>query len=298
MGTGRGDVMRMLVFGAGYSGQAIGTQALVDGMTVAGTTRSADKLPDLTRRGISPHIYSGDAISAELALAMRNTTHLVQSIPPGAEGDSLLRLTEGDLRRWFPALVWIGYLSTVGVYGNHDGGWVDEESACNPKSARALERVLAEKAWMEAGTSADVAVAVLRLSGIYGPGRNAFVNLAHGTAHRIIKKDQVFNRIRVEDIGSATLYLAAACTSGIFNVTDDEPAPPQDIVVEAARLMGVEPPPEQAFETADMRPMARSFYSDNKRISNGKIRNLGFSFRFCNYRESLAEMWSAGHWKA
>ncbi len=289
--------MQVLVFGAGYSGQAIGANILAHGKAAAGTTRSADKLAELGGRGITPYIYSGENFSPELRRVMRTTTHLVQSIPPGAEGDSVLRLTGRDLRTWFPALTWVGYLSTVGVYGNHDGAWVDETTPCHPKSARALERVAAERAWQEAGKAADIPVAILRLAGIYGPGRNAFVNLARGTAHRIIKKDQVFNRIRVEDIAGATLFLASSNTGGIFNVTDNEPAPPQDVVTEAARLMGVEPPPEQAFETAEMRPMARSFYGDNKRISNAAICNLGFQFQHRDYRASLSELWSSGRWK-
>ena len=143
--------MQVLIFGAGYSGQAIGADILAHGKAVAGTTRSADKCPELGSRGITPYIYSGENFSPELRRAMRTATHLVQSIPPGAEGDSLLRLTERDLKQWFPALEWIGYLSTVGVYGNHDGAWVDETTPCHPKSARALERVAAERAWQETG---------------------------------------------------------------------------------------------------------------------------------------------------
>jgi len=289
--------MQVLIFGAGYSGQAIGADILASGRAAAGTTRSADKLNELGSHGITPYIYSGDGFSPELSRAMRNVTHVVQSIPPGAEGDSVLRLTNRNLKEWFPALTWVGYLSTVGVYGNHDGAWVDETTPCHPESARALERVAAERAWMEAGDAAGIPVAILRLAGIYGPGRNAFVNLARGTAHRIIKEGQVFNRIRVEDIAAATRFLASSNTGGIFNITDDEPAPPQDVVVEAARLMGVEPPPEQAFETTEMRPMARSFYSDNKRISNAAIRNLGFQFSHANYRQSLSELWLSGRWK-
>ncbi|MGE7370122.1 SDR family oxidoreductase [Neorhizobium sp. NPDC001467] len=288
--------MQVMIFGAGYSGQAIGAATLARGKAAAGTTRGPDRLAHLGSRGIIPYLYDGEHLSPVLRGAMLTTTHLVQSIPPGSGGDSLLRLTEGDLKRWFPALTWVAYLSTVGVYGNHDGAWVDETTPCQPKSARAVERVRAEAAWREAGRAAGIPVAILRLAGIYGPGRNALVNLHRGTAHRIIKKDQVFNRIRVEDIANATMFLASSNRAGIFNVTDDEPAPPQDVVSEAARLMGVQPPPEQDFETADMRPIARSFYGDNKRISNAALRNLGFQFAFPNYRSSLAELWSSGRW--
>jgi nucleoside-diphosphate-sugar epimerase len=138
---------------------------------------------------------------------------------------------------------------------------------------------------------------VLRLAGIYGPGRNAFRNLAEGTARRVVKTNQVFNRIRVEDIGSAAAFLASRGMGGVFNVTDDEPGPPQDVVAEAARLMGVETPPEIPFEAADMSPMARSFYGENKRVSNQRLRQAGFDFAFPNYRASLAQLWTSGIWR-
>jgi nucleoside-diphosphate-sugar epimerase len=224
-------------------------------------------------------------------------THLVQSIPPGSDGDPLLKLVTGRLGTLFPKLQWIGYLSTVGVYGDHGGEWVTEQTPGSPIHGRSIDRVDTEEAWMAEGQTAGVPVAVLRLSGIYGPGRNAFFNLTQGKARRIIKKGQVFNRIRVEDIGGATRFLAERALGGIYNVTDDEPAPPQDVIVEAARLMGLEPPPEQDFETAGMTPMARSFYGANKRVSNEKIRSLGFRFRFPDYRMSLSQLWSSGQWR-
>ncbi len=226
---------------------------------------------------------------------MRETTHLVQSIARAAMATPCF----APERRAFdllPRLEWVGYLSTVGVYGDHGGAWVTEDTPLNPVSQRSLERVEAENAWLEHGAQHDIPVAVLRLAGIYGPGRNAFRNLAEGTARRVIKPNQVFNRIRVEDIGAASAFLAKRGVSGIFNVTDDEPAPPQDVVQEAARLMGVEPPPEIPFETADMSPMARSFYGENKRVSNARLRQAGFDPEFPNYRVSLAQLWTSGTW--
>jgi nucleoside-diphosphate-sugar epimerase len=228
---------------------------------------------------------------------MRDVTHIVQSIPPGRDGDPLLKLVTGRLAVLFPKLEWIGYLSTVGVYGDHGGGWVTEDTPGSPILGRSIERVDTEEAWATEAATAGVPVAALRLSGIYGPGRNAFVNLSRGTARRIIKKDQVFNRIRVEDIGGASLFLGRKKIGGIYNVTDDEPGPPQDVIAEAARLMGIDPPPEVDFETADMTPMARSFYGANKRVSNARIRVAGFQFRFPNYRMSLAEMWNLNRWR-
>lgn len=288
--------MTVLIFGAGFSGKAIGQTFVEKGFSVFGTTRSAEKSAGLATLGITPLVFDGQQFSQWVEAAMSTTTHLIQSIAPGTEGDPLLRLTEGDLKARMPNLQWISYLSTVGVYGDHQGSWVNEESPCKPVSIRSKERVDAEQAWQAAAEQANVPLAVLRLSGIYGPGRNGFVNLAQGTARRLVKKDQVFNRIRVEDIASATLFLAEQNAGGIFNITDHEPAPPQDVVTEAAKLMGVEAPPEMPFETAELSPMARSFYGENKRVSNAKIRDLGFTFAYPDYRVSLAQLWSSESW--
>lgn len=289
--------MNVMIFGCGYSGQAIAESFKSEGHRVSGTVRTAHKALELATRDIKAFVFDGSPFSEELLTELRETTHLVQSIPPGTEGDPLLKLISGRLRALCPKLEWVGYLSTVGVYGDHGGGWVTEETPGSPIHGRSIERVDTEDAWAAEGRTAGLPVASLRLAGIYGPGRNAFVNLARGTARRIIKKEQVFNRIRVEDIGGAALFLAKGNVGGIYNVTDDEPGPPQDVIVEAARLMGVEPPPELDFETADMTPMARSFYGANKRVSNAKIRAAGFQFQFPNYRMSLAEMWSSGRWR-
>jgi nucleoside-diphosphate-sugar epimerase len=289
--------MQMMIFGAGYSGQAIAAEARAAGAAVSGTTRSTERLQVLAAQDISPFLFDGEHLSDALVAEMARTTHLVQSIAPGKAGDPLLMLTGGDLKQVFPNLVWAAYLSTVGVYGDHGGQWVTEDTPCRPVSARSMERVAAEDAWMDGAAKAGIPMAVLRLSGIYGPGRNGFVNLSQGNARRLVKPGQVFNRIRVEDIGAATLFLADKTLGGIFNITDDEPAPPQDVVSEAARLMGIAPPPEQAFETADLSPMARSFYGENKRVSNGRIRNLGFQFRYPEYRMSLAQLWTSKRWK-
>ncbi|MCJ8520353.1 nucleoside-diphosphate-sugar epimerase [Pseudorhizobium tarimense] len=289
--------MQMMIFGCGYSGTAIARSAVGMGAGVAGTTRTLDNATALADEGVAAFVFDGATITDELATALAQVTHLVQSIPPRAHGDPLLALTGESLRQLCPKLRWIGYLSTVGVYGDQGGDWVDEEGECYPSPGRSQERVDAEKAWLSQGEGMGVPVAILRLAGIYGPGRNAFVNLDKGTAKRIVKKEQVFNRIRVEDIAAATLFLAQGGHSGIFNITDNEPAPPQDVIAEAARLMGVEPPPEQSFETANMTPMARSFYGANKRVSNRKIRELGFSFRFPHYRMSLQQLWTTSDWR-
>lgn len=288
--------MKIAIFGAGYSGSAIGRSFSADGVPVIGTTRSAKNLSALEAAGIQPFLFDGQEIDETLQESLRDVTHLVQSIAPGRDGDPLIRILGGDLRDVLPRLEWIGYLSTVGVYGDHGGGWVDEDTPCRPVSPRSVERVEAERAWLELAHSFGIPLSILRLSGIYGPGRNGFLNLINGTARRLIKKDQVFNRIRVEDIANATTFLARARHDGILNVTDDEPAPPQDVVAEAARLMGIDPPPEQDFEVAQLSPMARSFYGENKRVSNARIKALGFRFAHPNYRASLSQMWRENIW--
>ena len=287
----------LLILGAGFSGKAIGETFKAAGFSVSGTTRSAEKAESLRALGIAPILYDGGDISGGLVADMARATHVVQSIAPGKDGDPLFRAGSPALSTLMPKLEWAGYLSTVGVYGDHKGGWVDEDTVLNPVSVRSVERVEAENSWLGFGTASHLPVAVLRLAGIYGPGRNALRNMEEGTARRLIKKDQVFNRIRVEDIGGSALFLAQTRLGGVWNITDDEPGPPQDVVAEAARLMAMPTPPDIPFETAELSPMARSFYGENKRVSNAKLRAAGFEFRFPNYRQSLAELHASGRWR-
>lgn len=287
----------LLILGAGFSGKAIGQTFRAAGFSVSGTTRSAEKSEGLRALGIAPILYDGGPIPEALAADMARATHVVQSIAPGKEGDPLFRAGMPPISALMPKLAWAGYLSTVGVYGDHKGGWVDEDTALNPVSARSIERVEAENRWLDFGRASGLPVAVLRLAGIYGPGRNALRNMEEGTARRLVKKDQVFNRIRVEDIGRSALFLAQKSLGGLWNITDNEPGPPQDVVAEAARLMGLPVPPDIPFETAELSPMARSFYAENKRVSNAKLRAAGFELRFPDYRQSLAELHAAGRWR-
>jgi nucleoside-diphosphate-sugar epimerase len=288
----------MFLLGAGYSARALARMAIDAGWQVAGTTRSPDKLGALEKAGIAPLLFDGSRVDAPMAAALEDTTHLVVSVGPSAEGgsDTLFGLMAEQVRSAMPALAWVGYFSTVGVYGDRDGGWVDENSECRPRPGRSEARLAAEHDWADLASERGVPIALLRLSGIYGPKRNALVNLAEGTARRLVKPGQVFNRVHVDDIAGATLMLAAARTAGVFNVTDDEPAPPQDVVAFAAALMGVEPPPETAFEEAELSPMARSFYGENKRVSNAKLKQAGYQFRHPDYRAALRAMWQSGNW--
>ncbi|AZO04263.1 MULTISPECIES: SDR family oxidoreductase [unclassified Mesorhizobium] len=286
---------RFFIFGAGYSGKAF-ARANAQHAPISGTTRAPEKFEALRSAGIEPLQFDG-ALSPELGEALARTTHLIVSVAPDEAGDPVLKAAGDALREKMPALEWIGYLSTVGVYGDHGGAWVDETSDCRPVSKRSVMRVAAEQEWLALGREIGKPAAVLRLSGIYGPGRNALANLEEVTARRLVKPGQVFNRIHCDDIAGALWHLAGGNLGGIFNVTDDEPAPPQDVVAYAAGLMGVEPPPEIPFETAQLSPMARSFYGENKRVANKAIKAAGYRFRFPNYRVALERMWAEGNWR-
>jgi nucleoside-diphosphate-sugar epimerase len=287
---------RFFIFGAGYSAKAFAAACSDPSIEIAGSTRSQEKFDALRHAGIVPFLFDGNALSQELLARLEQTTHLIVSVAPGEGGDPVLAAAESALARHVPYLRWIGYLSTVGVYGNYDGGWVDEASECRPVSRRSVLRMIAEKEWLALAEQTGVPVAILRLSGIYGPGRNAFVNLANGTAKRLVKPGQVFNRIHVADIAGALWHLAERERGGVFNVTDDLPAPPQDVVSYAADLMGATPPPEIPFASAQLSPMARSFYGENKRVSNAAIKGIGYRFRYPDYRSALDAMWAAGDW--
>lgn len=289
--------MKLLILGAGFSGKAIATFCKPQFEQVFGTTRSKAKFADIERSGATPIAFDGETVSEELTAALKQTTHIVQSISPDEDGDGFLNRFK-DLRALAPNLKWVGYLSTIGVYGNRDGNWVDESASLEPIAERSRERVIAEQQWLDAGAALGIPAAVLRLSGIYGPGRNAFVNLENGTARRLIKHGQIFNRIRVEDIGRFTAFLIERGQGGIYNVTDAEPAPAQDVVEYGARLMGVPVPPDVPFETAELSPMARSFYGESKRVSNAKSRALGFEYLYPDYRISLDQMWNDQSWRA
>ena len=220
-------------------------------------------------------------------------THLVLSIPPDETGDPVLALHRDTLDA-ASDLQWIGYYSTVGVYGDFGGEWIDESAPTRPANPRAQRRVAAERQWRDYAAGRGLPLLVLRLAGIYGPGRSAFDKLRDGTARRIVKPGQVFNRIHVEDIGRVTQLAAERRLAGTYNLSDDEPAPRPDLVTHAAALLGVAPPPEIPFERAEMTEMARSFYADNKRVSSRAIkRALGIELLYPTYREGLAAIHGA-----
>jgi nucleoside-diphosphate-sugar epimerase len=288
--------IRIFVFGLGYS-----ARALVDGIkdravSISGTTRSIEKAAALESHSIHPLIFDGQSAGEGVAGAVRDATHLLISIAPGESDPVLAHHRETILTA--PDLKWIGYLSTVGVYGNYGGAWVSESTTPHPTRGRSTERLAAEKAWAKLASECGVPLATFRIAGIYGSGRNAFVNLAEGKAHRVVKAGQVFNRIHVDDIAASLVAAADRNAAGIFNLADDEPTPPQDVVAFAAGLMGIPPPPEVPFAEAELSAMARTFYADNKRVSNKRLTHeLGVKLRFPTYREGLTALWQEGTWR-
>jgi nucleoside-diphosphate-sugar epimerase len=222
------------------------------------------------------------------------------SAAPDEDGDAVLRHHAGDIANAVKSgqLGWIGYFSTVGVYGDTNGEWVDETAPTQPRSERSRWRVKAEESWMKLGEEVEVPTAILRLSGIYGPGRNHFVNLEAGSARRIIKPGQVFNRIHVDDIAATVERAAVTEADGIFNVTDDEPAASEAAIAFAAELMGKPVPEGIPFEEAELSPMAASFYADNKRVKNDLIKNrLDVELAYPTFREGLAALWEDDNWR-
>jgi nucleoside-diphosphate-sugar epimerase len=293
---GTGTERRLLIFGAGYSAKVIAKRVQARYDLITGTVRTQQKAQLLHEAGINSLIF-GDDTDAELTGTLAQADHVLVSIAPDEVGDPVLRKFGENLLA-SDRLKWICYLSSVGVYGDHKGAWVDETSVCYPPLKRYERRLEAEHAWRELARALGIPLAIFRLSGIYGPGRNAFVNIEQGRTKRVIKPGQVFNRIHCDDIALAFECAMAIRAGGIFNITDDKPAPPQDVVTLAHELHGSTPPPEMAFDQADMTPMARSFYSQNKRVSNARSKAvLGMQYSWPDYETALRRMWREQSWQ-
>jgi len=282
--------MGVFFFGMGYSSLATAhsVHEIIDkDVPIAGTTRTEEGVERLAESPYRLHVFDGLRKGTTLASDLGKATHVILSIPPNDDGDPALNFHADDLQA-AADLQWLCYFSTVGVYGDFGGEWVDESAPTRPVNRRSQERVAVERQWRDFATKRGIPLLVLRLAGIYGPGRSSFDKLREGTARRIVKPGQVFNRIHVDDIGRITALAARQKLGGTFNLSDDEPAPPQDLVEYAARLMGVPVPPGIPFEAAQMTEMARSFYSDNKRVSNKAIKAaLGTELSYPNYRVGL-----------
>lgn len=273
----------LLSFGHGYCAQAL-ARRLGSDWRVIGTTRSEDRAAAFMATGTEPRLWPG----ADMVPALNAATHVLVSAAPDADGDPVLRDLRDEIAERAGQFSWVGYLSTTGVYGDHGGGWVDEATPLTPATQRGKWRVAAEAAWQ----ALDPRVHIFRLAGIYGPGRGPFAKVRAGTARRIVKPGQVFSRIHVEDIAQVLAASMARPRPGaVYNLCDDDPAPPQDVIGYAADLLGLPQPPEEAFDLAQMSPMARSFYAESKRVRNDRIKeDLGIELRFADYRAGLSDL--------
>ena len=285
----------LAAIGLGYSARRLAALMASEGWRITGTSRTAEGAERIRSLGYAGAVFTGEPgpIEPELAAALLGITHLLVSTPPTAEGDPVsCRL--GDHLAGMPTLRWVGYFSTVGVYGDRQGDWVDEATPPAPTGERGRRRLAAETAWRDWGRACSKTVNCLRLPGIYGPGRSQLERIRAGTAQRIIKLGQVFNRIHVDDIAGAVRTIMThddAARHAAINITDDLPAPPQDALSYAAELLSVAPPPEVAFEDAGLSAMARSFYAENKRVSNALLTSeFGYRLRYPTYREGLAAL--------
>ena len=276
---------RLFIFGLGYSGLEIARLAKAQGWAVAGTVTGAEKAARLDAGGIEAHVFDGTAPLP--AAAFGNSSHVLCTIAPGRAGDPALRLCRPLVKQ----ARWLGYLSTTGVYGDHGGGWVDEDTPPKPGQSRSIERLAAERGWQAMALEAGARLAIFRLPGIYGPGRSTLDQVKAGTARRIDKPGQFFSRAHVADIAATVLKaMAAPHAGGIYNVADDLPVPTGEVVAFACELLGLPVPPSIPWEEAApaMSDMARSFYSESRRVRNERIkRDLGVVLRYPTYREGL-----------
>ena len=275
----------LLVFGHGYSAFALSRLLLARGWRVIGTSRSAARRAAMQAAGIEPRNWPGDDLTADLAVA----THILHSIAPEEAGDPVLNALGPDIAAEAARLEWFGYLSTTAVYGDHGGGWVDEDTPLTPATRRGRWRVAAETAWRDLAEDSGLGLHIFRLAGIYGPGRGPFAKVRNGTARRIIKENQLFSRIHVEDIAKVLLASIDRPNPGAaYNVCDDEAAPPEDVIGLAAELLGLPLPEAVPYDQAEMSPMARSFYAESKRVRNDRIKaELGVVLTYPDYRVGL-----------
>lgn len=278
----------LLSIGHGYSAKVLGRRLHAEGWRVIGTTRDAAKAEQLRADGVEPVIWPG----GDLGPALAEATHLLTSVAPDGEGDPVLRAAGAQIAAAAGHIRWAGYLSTTGVYGDRQGGWVDENDDLRPATRRGRARVGAEAEWQALADRSGLALHIFRLAGIYGPGRGPFAKVKDGTARRIVKPGQVFSRIHVEDIATVLRASIGRPNPGaIYNVCDDDPAPPQDVLAHAAELLGLPLPPEVAFDAAEMSPMARSFYAESKRVRNDRIKaELGVTLAYPDYRAGLVAL--------
>jgi nucleoside-diphosphate-sugar epimerase len=284
----------LFCFGLGYSALALAARLRAKGWRIAGTSREEARRQALLGQGIEAWRLDRGHPLADARTALAGATHLLSSVPPDGAGDPVLDLHGAEIAA-LPGLAWVGYLSTTGVYGDRGGGWVDEESELKPSGERGRRRMAAEAAWLSLRRDHGLPIHIFRLAGIYGPGRSAFDSLRSGRAQRIDKPGQVFSRIHVDDIAQVLeASIARPRPGGIYNLCDDDPAAPEAVIAEAARMLGREPPPLVPFAEAKLSEMGRSFYDDNKRVHNERIkRELGIRLAYPDYRAGLAAILAA-----
>ncbi|WP_047994641.1 SDR family oxidoreductase [Puniceibacterium sp. IMCC21224] len=278
----------LLSLGHGYTARALARRLLPQGWRILGTTRTPDAADALAAMGIEPVLWDQTALEAALSQA----THVLVSAGPDERGDPSLRMLTEQITQRARDLYWVGYLSTTGVYGDHHGAWVDETTPLTPTTERGIKRVEAEAEW---GAITGLPLHVFRLAGIYGPGRGPFAKVRAGTARRIIKPGQVFSRIHVDDIAQALeLSIISPNPGAVYNLCDDDPAPPQDVIAFAAELLNMPTPPEIHFDKADLSPMARSFYAESKRVANDRAKaELGLELLYPDYQTGLRALLTA-----
>ncbi len=282
---------RLFCFGLGYTAQFLGRELRAEGWRVAGTCQEAESRDRLAGEGFAVHLFSRGRKLDDAQAVLAGTTHLLISVPPDAAGDIVLAEHGSDIPA-LPELRWVGYLSTTGVYGDRGGAWVDETAELRPSGERGRRRVAAEREWLDLHRRRGIPVNIFRLAGIYGPGRNALDTVREGRAQRIDKPGQVFSRIHVADLVAVLRAAMGHRRAGaVYNVCDDDPAAPEAVVAHACRLLGVPPPPLVPFDQAELSPMARSFYDDNKRVDNRRMKEeLGVRLRYPSYRDGLAAL--------
>ncbi|MDF1802514.1 SDR family oxidoreductase [Thalassovita sp.] len=275
----------LISFGHGYSASALAQRLLPLGWTIFGTTRSPERAQTIRTSGVTPILLADDGMPETLSQALPKASHILVSAGPDTQGDPTLNRFRDQITA-APHLQWVGYLSTTGVYGDHQGAWVDENAPLTPSTKRGQWRVAAERDWQSVP---GLPLHIFRLAGIYGPGRGPFAKVRNGTARRIIKANQVFSRIHVADIAQVLHASIEQPNPGaVYNLCDDDPAPPQDVIAHAAKLLHLPVPPAIPFENAEMTPMARSFYAESKRVRNTRIKEeLGVRLLFPDYRVGL-----------
>jgi len=288
--SGTAEQRALFCFGLGYTAGVLARTLTADRWPVVGTRRASDP-GAAASEGVELLPFDRAHPLPDVRARLAEATHILSSVPPDERGDPVLEVHAGDIAA-ARNLRWIGYLSTTGVYGDRGGGWVDETASLLPTGERGRRRVAAENQWLDLWCRHGAPVHVFRLAGIYGPGRNALDAVRAGTARRIVKPGQVFSRIHVADIARVLgASMAKPRPGAIYNVCDDDPAPPGDVIAFACELLGVAPPPEVATEQAGLSEMAVSFYADNKRVSNRRIKEeLGVRLLYPSYRDGLAAL--------